>query len=245
MSPFARAVAERVIVTGAGRGLGLCLAQALSARGDLVAGTVRDPAGADALAGLPGVRVEQLDLSDSASVAPAVAAMAERLGGVDLVINSAAVNAMSVPDGRATLSVRTMQADPMLDIFRVDVVGALLVVRGALDHLIASPRGRVVNVTSWLGSIGGYATDSAVNYGYRSAKAALNMATRALAAELEPEGIPAVAVNPGWMRTAMGGGDHADLAPEDSAAGIIAIADALDMSGTGRFLDWDGSERPF
>jgi len=39
--------------------------------------------------------------------------------------------------------------------------------------------------------------------------------------------------------------NHADLAPEDSAAGIIAIADALDMDGTGRFLDWDGAERPY
>ena len=238
-------MAERVIVTGAGRGLGLCLAQALSARGDLVAGTVRDPSSADELAALPGVTVERLDLADSDSVAPAVAAMADRLGGVDLVINSAAVNAMTVPDGRATLTVRRMEAQPMLDIYRVDVVGALLVVRGALDHLVASPRGRVVNITSWLGSMGGYATDSAVNYGYRSAKAALNMATRALAAELEPEGIPAVAVNPGWMRTAMGGGDHADLAPEQSAAGIIAIADGLDMSRTGAFLDWDGAEHQY
>ena len=238
-------MAERVIVTGAGRGLGLALARALSARGDLVAGTVRDPATAGDLAALPGVMVERLDLADSDSVAPAVAAMADRLGGVDLVINSAAVNAMTVPDGRATLSVRSMEAQPMLDIYRVDVVAGLLVVRGALDHLVASPRGRVVNVTSWLGSMGGYATDSAVNYGYRSAKAALNMATRALAAELEPEGVAAVAVNPGWMRTAMGGGDQADLAPEQSAAGIIAIADGLDMSGTGAFLDWDGSPHPY
>ena len=234
-----------MIVTGAGRGLGLCLAQAFSARGDLVAGTVRDPSSADELAALPGVTVERLDLADSDSVAPAVAAMADRLGGVDIVINSAAVNAMTVPDGRATLAVRRMEAQPMLDIYRVDVVGALLVVRGALDHLVASPRGRVVNITSWLGSMGGYATDSAVNYGYRSAKAALNMATRALAAELEPDGIPAVAVNPGWMRTAMGGGDHADLAPEQSAEGIIAIADGLDMSRTGAFLDWDGAEHQY
>lgn len=238
-------MAERVIVTGAGRGLGLALARALSARGDLVAGTVRDPAAADELAALPGITVERLDLADSDAIAPAVAAMADRLGGVDLVINSAAVNAMTVPDGRATLAIRRMEAQPMLDIYRVDVVAPLLVVRGALEHLIASPRGRVVNITSWLGSIGGYATDSAVNYGYRSAKAALNMATRALAAELEPDGIPAVVVNPGWMRTAMGGGDNADLAPEESAAGIIAIADGLDMSRTGAFLDWDGAEHQY
>lgn len=103
----------------------------------------------------------------------------------------------------------------------------------------------MVNITSWLASIGGYATDSAVTYGYRTAKAALDMATRALAAELEPEGSATVAVNPGWMRTAMRGGEHADLAPEDSVAGIIAIADGLDLQGTGRFLDWDGAEHAY
>lgn len=236
---------DRVIVTGAGRGLGLEIARLLSARGDLVAGTVRDPSGADELAALPGVSVERLDLADTAAVPDAVAGIADRLGGVDLVINNAAVNAMSVDGGRATLSVRTMEPGPMLAIYDVDVVAPLMVVRGALPALVASPRGRVVNITSWLGSIGGYATDSAVNYGYRSAKAALNMATRALAAELEPDGVAAVVVNPGWMRTAMGGGDKADLAPEQSAAGIIAIADGLDMAGTGRFLDWDGQERPY
>jgi NAD(P)-dependent dehydrogenase (short-subunit alcohol dehydrogenase family) len=236
---------ERVIVTGAGRGLGLALARALSARGHLVAGTVRDPAGADALAVLPGVTVEQLDLADGDALPGKVASIADRLGGVDVVINNAAINAMSVGGGRATLSVRTMETAPMLELFRVDVVAPLLVVRGALDHLVRSPRGRVINVTSWLGSIGGYATDSAVNYGYRSAKAALNMATRALAAELEPEGVTAVVVNPGWMRTDMGGGDKADLDPDHVAEGIVELAGGLTMADTGRFLDWDGADRPY
>lgn len=54
------------------------------------------------------------------------------------MINSAAVNAMSVPDGRATLTVRRMDAHPMLDICRVDVVAPLPAVRGALDHLAAA-----------------------------------------------------------------------------------------------------------
>jgi NAD(P)-dependent dehydrogenase (short-subunit alcohol dehydrogenase family) len=189
--------------------------------------------------------VEQLDLADGDALPGKVASIADRLGGVDVVINNAAINAMSVGGGRATLSVRTMETAPMLELFRVDVVAPLLVVRGALDHLVRSPRGRVINVTSWLGSIGGYATDSAVNYGYRSAKAALNMATRALAAELEPEGVTAVVVNPGWMRTDMGGGDKADLDPDQVAEGIVELAGGLTMADTGRFLDWDGADRPY
>jgi NAD(P)-dependent dehydrogenase (short-subunit alcohol dehydrogenase family) len=71
------------------------------------------------------------------------------------------------------------------------------------------------------------------------------MATRALAAELEPEGVTAVVVNPGWMRTDMGGGDKADLDPDQVAEGIVELAGGLTMADTGRFLDWDGADRPY
>ena len=236
---------DRVNVTGAGRGLGLTIARLLATRGDVVAGTVRDPGRADALAAIDGVRVEPLDLSDSDAIPARVDEICRRLGGVDLVINNAGVNFRGVDDGLATLSVADMAADPMLDLFRVNVVAPLLVVRGALPWLQQAPNARVVNITSWLGSIGGYATDSAANYGYRVTKAALNMASRAMAAELADDGITSVVVNPGWVQTDMGGGAKADLTPEDSASGIIAVADALTAADTGRFLDWNGAERSY
>ena len=61
-------MADRVLVTGAGRGLGLTLARILCERGDHVAGTVRDPARAGDLAALPGARVEVLDLAASDAI---------------------------------------------------------------------------------------------------------------------------------------------------------------------------------
>ena len=124
-------------------------------------------------------------------------------------------------------------------------VAPLLVVRGALPWLRRSVNPRVVNITSWLGSIGDYATDSAPNYGYRTTKAALNMASRAMAADFADEGITSGVVNPGWVQTDMGGGAKADLTPERSAAGIVAVADALAPGDSGRFIDWDGSDRPY
>ena len=138
-----------------------------------------------------------------------------------------------------------MAADPMLGLFRVNVVAPLLVVRGALPWLRASSNPRVVNITSWLGSIGGYAANSSPNYGYRTTKAALNMASRAMAAELADDGITSVVVNPGWVQTDMGGGAKADLTPEQSASGIIAVASGLTSADTGRFLDWNGEERAY
>jgi NAD(P)-dependent dehydrogenase (short-subunit alcohol dehydrogenase family) len=62
-----------------------------------------------------------------------------------------------------------------------------------------------------------------------------------LANDLEPEGIAAVSIHPGWVRTDMGG-PNASIAPETSAAGILEIADRLSLSETGRFLNYDGSE---
>lgn len=236
---------ERVLVTGAGRGLGRALARVLGDRGDEVVGTVRDASRADDLAAIPGVRVEVLDLAESDSIAERVDAICGRLGGVDLVVNNAGVNYAGVADGVASLSVPDMAAQPMLDLFRINVVAPLLVVRGALPWLRRSVNPRVVNITSWLGSIGDYATDSAPNYGYRTTKAALNMASRAMAADFADEGITSVVVNPGWVQTDMGGGAKADLTPERSAAGIVAVADALAPGDSGRFIDWDGSDRPY
>lgn len=235
---------ETVLITGAGRGLGLEFARLCSGRGHRVVATVRDTGAAGELAALPGVTVAALDLSASDGVAAAVAALADRAGGVDLVINNAAVNFRGVDHGDDTLSVEAMRADPMLDMFRVNVVGPLLVVRGALPHLAASPHGRVVNVSSWLASVSGFAPGAAANYGYRTTKAALVMATRALAAEVGPMGVTAIAVNPGWMRTDMGG-ERAELDPARSAAGILDLADGLSTTDGGRFVEWDGTDHPY
>jgi len=237
-------VPETVLITGAGRGLGLELARLCAARGDRVIGTVRDPAAAAELTTLPGVHVHQLDLRASDAIPDAVAQMVDGAGGVDVIINNAGVNYRGVPDGADTLSVETMSADPMLDLFRVNAVAPLLVMRGALPWLRESPAAVVVNVASWLASVGGFEEGAAANYGYRVTKTALLMATRALAAEVGPLGITAISVNPGWMRTAMGG-DRATLDPVDSAAGILDLAARVTPPDGGRFFDWDGASHPY
>lgn len=235
---------ETVLITGAGRGLGFELARLCAARGDRVIATVRSPEGARALHGVPGVEVALLDLANSDAVAGVVDDMAGRADALDVVINNAGVNYRGVPDGVDTLSVETMSAAPMLELFRVNAIAPLLVVRGALPHLLRASRPRVLNISSWLASIGGFEPGAAANYGYRTTKAAVVMATRALAAEVGPQGVTAVAINPGWMQTDMGG-ERAPLAPGDAAAGILQVADALQVADGGRFIDWDGADHPY
>ncbi|HEX6644184.1 MAG TPA: SDR family oxidoreductase, partial [Gemmatimonadales bacterium] len=82
------------------------------------------------------------------------------------------------------------------------------------------------------------------DYAYAASKAALNIMTRALAAELAPEGITVVAITPGWVRTRMGG-MSATLSPEESVRGILRTADRLRPKDAGRFIDHLGHDQPW
>ena len=237
----------RTLITGGGRGLGLALVRGALADGRHVGTTVRDPGAAEDLTALaaahPGrLAVAALDVADADAIAAVVPALAAQMGGLDLVVNSAGVNAMSLPGARGTLALATLEAEPMLAMMRVNTVAPLLVAKAALPALRASQRPRIVNVSSWLGSIAG--TTGSGNYAYAASKAALGMASRLMANELRDDGVVVVAMNPGWVRTGMGG-PRAELSAEDSAAGILRVAAGLTPADTGRFLQWDGSEHPW
>ena len=240
-------MSSKVVVTGAGRGLGLSLATRFAQLGHRVGATVRSPDAADELrsvaAQFPGaIEIAGLDLADTDSIASAVTELAGRLGGIDVVINSAGVNSKSLPGASPTISIETMEADPMVEMMRINTAAPLLVVRAALPRLRRSAHPRVVNISSWLGSIDGAGSG---NYAYAASKAALNMSTRLLANELQADGIIAVAVNPGWIRTSMGG-SRAEMSAEQSAAGIASLTESLtQQEHSGRFLQWDGTEHPW
>ena len=79
---------------------------------------------------------------------------------------------------------------------------------------------------------------------YRASKSALNKVMQGLATTLEPEGIPVVVVDPGWVRTDMGGMD-ADEDADVVAAGILDISAGLTLAETGKFYRFSGEERAF
>jgi len=221
-----------VLVTGANRGLGLEFARQLRAAGATVVGTARKPDEATELASL-GVRVEQLDVTDAASVA----ALAERLADTPL---DALLNNAGWFGQRGTFA----EADPevMLREYDVNCVGPLRVIQALLPALRAGELKLVMNMSSGLDSIG--ENDRGSSVGYRASKAALNMVTATLAAELGDEGFVCVAMSPGWVRTDMGG-PRATLAPEESVAGMLGVLGGLTRGDNGRFLAHDGREVPW
>jgi NAD(P)-dependent dehydrogenase (short-subunit alcohol dehydrogenase family) len=236
-------MARRTVITGANRGLGLELARGCAAAGDAVWAGCRRPEDAAALGALEGVTVLPLDVVDPASIAAFAAAVGDKAGAVDLLVNNAGVNgtAFGAPaDGRGVLDL-----DP--EVFRaemdVNALGPLLVTRALLPRLRAAAGGIVVNVSSQLGALSlgqGMLTD----VGYNASKAALNMITVALAGTLEADGIAVVALHPGWVRTDMGG-PEAPLSAEESARAILETVAGLRPEHSGRFVNWDGTPHPW
>lgn len=224
----AASVGKTVLVTGANRGLGLEFARQYAAAGWQVIGTARDPESAAELKALD-VRVMQLDVADPVSVA----ALSEGLGdqSVDLLINNAGI--MDRNGSLADADFATVER-----ILAVNTIGPMRVTRALLPHLRRGETRQIVNITSGLGSIennvsGGF-------YGYRESKAALNMFTRSLAADLKSDGFTCIAMSPGWVQTDMGG-PNANLTPEESIAGMRKVIDGLTPADSGTMWSWDSS----
>jgi NAD(P)-dependent dehydrogenase (short-subunit alcohol dehydrogenase family) len=167
----------------------------------------------------------------AADAGPRVAAaLAGR--SIDVVINNAGVF------GDNTLG--TLDFDDVLRQFAVNAMGPLRLTEALLP--LMGPGGKVAMVTSRMGSIadngsGGY-------YAYRMSKAALNAAGVSLARDLAPRGIAVVLLHPGFVQTRMVG-FAGDITPEQSAAGLAARIDALDLASSGSFWHSNGQALPW
>jgi NAD(P)-dependent dehydrogenase (short-subunit alcohol dehydrogenase family) len=232
-----------ILVTGAGRGLGLEFTRQLAARGDTVFATVRNPDRADALRAVEGdIRIVALDVSEPTSIEAAAQAVAEQTDHLDLLVNNAGINSRGVPSDQANVRFGALEPKGILRMVEVNAIGPLLVTQAFAGLLAKSERGRVLSISSWLGSID--RKQSGGNYGYCASKTTLNMLMRAAAFDLAQQGIVSVVANPGWVSTDMGG-PRAQLTPEQSVAGLVRVTDTLTLDHAGRFLQWDGSEHPW
>ncbi len=227
----------RILVTGASRGLGLEFIRQLGARGDMVWATCRDPHAATELNNLASerVRIVRLDTADEASIAAARETVGAQTSALDVLINNAGVSSAKAD----RLNDGTLTFDDGLAVFRTNAFGPLLVTQAFRDLLRAGENARVVNVSSGYGSL----THAGAGwpYYYCASKAALNMFTRIAAGDLKGDNVSVIAMDPGWVKTDMGGA-NAQLTPEQSIAGMLEVIDGLTGEGSGRFLTWQGSE---
>ncbi|MFJ7275483.1 SDR family NAD(P)-dependent oxidoreductase [Kitasatospora sp. NPDC098663] len=216
------------LISGGNRGLGLAIATRLAEQGMQVVIGVRDRlAGREAETALASkgltVRSYELDVTDPASVARFVADVAAQLGRLDVLVNNAAV---AVDRGQAASAPDFERVRATLD---TNLLGAWRLAAATVPEMRKNGYGRIVNITSHLGSQSNMGTG---NVSYRISKTGLNALTQILAAELAGTGILVNAVSPGRMDTRMAYGE-ADRTPDEAADTPVWLATLPDDGPTG------------
>jgi NAD(P)-dependent dehydrogenase (short-subunit alcohol dehydrogenase family) len=228
-----------ILVTGASRGLGLEFTRQYLAEGYAIIAAARNPSAAHRLRQLERdskgrLTLVEADVADTASVRRAAARAST--SAIDVLINCAGVIG---GDGQTIGSIDYPEWMRVLD---VNVLGPLRMCEAFLDRVAQSDRRLIVTITSGMGSLadntsGGYVA-------YRTSKAAVNMAMRTAAIDLKSRGISCVVLNPGWVRTDMGG-PNATLTPEQSVTAMRRVISDLGPRDSGRFYNYDGREYPW
>ncbi|SLN15646.1 C-factor [Pseudoruegeria aquimaris] len=217
---------ERVLIIGSSGGIGAALAQASRARGAEVVGLSRSGDG--------------LDVTDEASV---VEGLGRVPGAFDRII--CCVGQLAPPGAAPEKSLRAVESDALAHLYAVNAIGPLLLLKHLLPRQPRNAPWQFAALSARVGSIG----DNHLGgwYGYRASKAALNQMLRTAAIEIARTHRQAViaALHPGTVATdftANYRGRHPAVAPEESAAKLLAVLDGLTPAETGCFRDWAGKE---
>lgn len=223
-----------VMITGAGRGLGLEFARQYAAEGWSVLATCRNGAGTAELKKL-GDTVEShtLDVTDFA----AIRQLGQTLQGraIDVLINNAGVIGTDRNLG-------DLEGERWITTLRINTVAPLLIAQALLPNLRAGKDKKAIFLTSLMGSIAD--NSSGRYYDYRSSKAGLQAAMRSFAIDTKNDGIIAIAIHPGWVKTDMGG-PNAPVEASVSIAGMRKVIARLKMSDSGEFFGHDGRKYPW
>jgi NAD(P)-dependent dehydrogenase (short-subunit alcohol dehydrogenase family) len=229
---MSKAEARVALVTGANRGLGFETSRQLLAKGLTVVLAGRDGAALDrAHRTLPEherrrALTVRMDVASVDSIMAAQRTVTEHLGSVDVLVNNAAVLLAESDD------VLSIPPDAYRRTFETNVFGVVDVCRAFAPAMARAKYGRIVNVSSAAGQL---ATMSAYAPAYSMSKAALNAFTRILAHTYRHSGVLVNAVDPGWVRTDMGG-PSAPRSPEEGADTIVWLATLPDGGPTSGFF---------
>lgn len=241
-----------VLITGSNRGLGLEFAKQYAEQGWDVIATSRSPADDEALQSLAAenknIIIEELDVTDMGEIS----ALAAKYKGkpIDLLLNNA-----GVLGGGPDQTLGTFSQERFHQVMDVNVFGVLAVSQAFRENVIASEGKKIISLTSGLGSIAGAGGMPNAPYYYRVSKAGLNMAMRALGADLRAKGVVVGVVAPGTVETDMldevneqffAKLNLPSITPKESISKLIILISGLTQANAAKGIsNYDGSVMPW
>lgn len=239
------------LVTGANKGIGFETAKQLGLRDiTVIIGARDEEKGKAAISKLSSEGVDahfvELEVTDKATIQKASEFIDEKFGKLDILVNNAGVN-IEVAKGLFIPS--EVSIDLLKEIFDINFFGVVAVTQVMLPLIRKSNAGRIVNVSSNLGSLTLHQEPSFQFYnvkllGYDSSKTAVNAFTVHLAHELKNTNIKVNSAHPGWVKTDLGT-DAADLTVEEGAATSVWLATLPEDGKTGAFFDQNQQPMPW
>jgi len=229
------------LITGANKGLGLETARQLGKQGITVLMGARDLAKGEAAAAdlkKDGIdaRAVKLDVNDPADYAAVAKAIEKDFGRLDILVNNAGL----LLDSRKGNETSTTSAEVLRKTFDTNFFAVVALTQALLPLVRKSEAGRIVNLSSILGSLtlhatkGSYVYD-AKTFAYDASKAALNAFTIHLAHELQGTKIKVNSAHPGWVKTDMGG-EGAVLEIEEGGKTSVQLATLPEDGPTGGYF---------
>lgn len=229
------------LITGANRGLGLDTARKLGQQGTTVLVAARELTKSEATAATlkkEGIdaRAIKLDVTNPADYAAAANSIEKDFGVLDILVNNAGI----FLDNRGPNETSTLSADVLRKTFDTNFFAVVGLTQALLPLLRKSKAGRIVNLSSVLGSLTLHATKGspvydAKTFAYNASKAALNSFTIHLAHELANTKIKVNSAHPGWVKTEMGG-EGAMMEIEDGVKTSVQLATLPEDGPTGGYF---------
>ena len=244
------------LVTGANQGVGLQVAKELVANGvTVLVGSRNMERGEAAAKGIgPGAVAIQIDVTDGASIAAASERIKTEFGRLDLLVNNAAISNtrkgdLSLKDYSEISRASNVSLDEVRTVWETNVFGVLAVYQAMLPLLRLSADGRIVNVSSGVGSLTLNADPSfpyqkSFGPGYSASKTALNAITLAMMIELEGTNIKVNLVSPAFTKTNLNGYEGTESV-EDGSREVVRVALLGPDGPTGTFTRWENATIPW
>jgi NAD(P)-dependent dehydrogenase (short-subunit alcohol dehydrogenase family) len=234
-----------VFLTGANRGIGLEFAKQFAARNWNVIATTRKPQSSKELQALASsdnnIVIEQLDVTDFERISELKEKYKDQI--FDVLLNNAGIT----PKYQSAFSrADKVDYDMARKSYEVNAIAPLHLSATFMSNVAASENGRIVIISSKVGSFGAREAEFPMMYSYRASKAALNMMMYTLAFETSEKGVTLALLSPGQVHTSSGKQREGTIMPDESVRKMLAVIDQLTPENNGQFLNYeDGALIPW